>query len=104
MGRLLLGATLLLATACATEAKYRQYVDGFVGQGAQQLYSVWGTPLRSAPLPDGGQAVSFLSNVEAGRGFGASGFGVSGCETTFILDRAAIVRQGSFRGGACYRT
>ena len=99
MRRLLLGATLLLATACATEAKYRQYVDGFVGQGAQQLYSVWGTPLRSAPLPDGGQAVSFLSNVEAGRGFG-----VSGCETTFILDRAAIVRQGSFRGGACYRT
>jgi hypothetical protein len=99
MRRLLLGATLLLATACATEAKYRQYVDGFVGQGAQQLYSVWGAPVRSAPLPDGGQAVSFLSNVEAGRGFG-----VSGCETTFILDRAAIVRQGSFRGSACYRT
>jgi len=99
MRRLLLGATLLLATACATEAKYRQYVNGFVGQGAQQLYSVWGTPLRSAPLPDGGQAVSFLSNVEAGRGYG-----VTGCETTFILDRAAIVRQGSFRGSACYRT
>ena len=99
MRRLLLGATLLLAAACATEAKYRQYVDGFVGQGAQQLYSVWGAPARSAPLPDGGQAVSFFTNVEAGRGFG-----VSGCETTFILDRAAIVRQGSFKGTACYRT
>lgn len=97
MRRLILGAVLLLSAACATEAKYRQHVDGFIGRDAQHLYAAWGAPVRSAPLPDGGQAVSFLSNVEAGRGFG-----VTGCETTFILDRAGIVRQGSFRGSACY--
>ncbi|HYZ34276.1 MAG TPA: hypothetical protein VE684_18560 [Crenalkalicoccus sp.] len=95
MLRLLL---LLCAVACATEAKYQQYVNSFVGQNASQLYAVWGAPQRSAPLPDGGQVVSFLSNVRAG-----VGLGITGCETTFILDRASIVRQASFRGDACYR-
>jgi hypothetical protein len=103
MRRLVLCALLLLPVACATEAKYRQYVDGFVGQNAEQLYGVWGAPIRSAPLPDGGQAVSFLSHVSAGGGYRAGGgFGVTGCETTFILDRAGTVREGSFRGDACY--
>jgi hypothetical protein len=41
--------------------------------------------------------VSFLSNVEAGRGFG-----VTSCVTALILDRASIVWQGSFRDSACY--
>ena len=91
-------AMALACAACATEANYRQYVDGFVGQSASQLYAVWGAPVRSGALPDGGQAVSFLSNVQGGRGFG-----VTGCETTFILDRGGVVRQGSFRGDACYR-
>src|SRR4051812_7957856 len=97
MKRAFVGAILLLCAACATEAKYQQYVNGFVGQNASQLYATWGAPLRSATLPNGGQAVSFLSNVQGGRGFG-----VAGCETTFILDKAGIVREASFRGDACY--
>jgi hypothetical protein len=52
--RLLAVAAFLLLVACATEAKYRTYVDGFVGQPADQLYAVWGAPLRSAPTPEGG--------------------------------------------------
>ena len=35
--RQLLPCALLLFAACATEAKYRSYVDGFVGQSANQL-------------------------------------------------------------------
>jgi len=96
--RLLAVAALLLMVACATEAKYRTYVDGFVGQTADQLYAVWGAPVRSAPTPDGGQVVSFITNVQGGRGFG-----VAGCETSFILDRGGMVRQASFRGEACYK-
>jgi hypothetical protein len=95
---------LLLFAACATEAKYRSYVDGFVGQSANQLYATWGAPARSAPTPDGGQVVSFLSNVQSGRGFGGGGFGVAACETSFILDRAGTVRQASYRGEACYKS
>jgi hypothetical protein len=95
--RLLVAATLLLIAGCATEAKYRTYVDGFVGKNANQLYAVWGAPLRSAPTPDGGQVVSYLSNVQNQRGFG-----VTGCETSFILDRGGTVRQASFRGDACF--
>lgn len=96
--RLLAAAALLLVVACATEAKYRTYVDGFIGRNADQLYAVWGAPLRSAPTPDGGQVVSYLTNVQGGRGFG-----VAGCETSFILDRGGTVRQASFRGDACYK-
>jgi hypothetical protein len=95
--RLLTAAVLLLMAACATQAKYRTYVDGFIGKNADQLYATWGAPLRSAPTPDGGQVVSFLTNVQSGRGFG-----VAGCETSFILDRGGMVRQASFRGEACY--
>ena len=95
--RLPLATTMLLLAACATEAKYRTYVDGFVGKDANQLYATWGAPLRSAPTPDGGQVVSFLTNVQSGRGFG-----VAGCETSFILDRGGTVRQASFRGDACF--
>ena len=84
--------------ACATEAKYRTYVDSFIGQSADQLYAIWGAPLRSAPTPEGGQVVSFVTNVQGGRGFG-----VAGCETSFILDRGGTVRQASFRGDACYK-
>jgi hypothetical protein len=97
--RLLTAAALLLMVACATQAKYRTYVDGFIGQNAEQLYATWGAPLRSAPTPDGGQVVSFLTNVQSGRGFG-----VAGCETSFILDRGGMVHQASFRGEACYTT
>ncbi|WP_431268070.1 hypothetical protein [Dankookia sp. P2] len=97
MKQLLASGILLLLAACSTQADYQKYVDGFVGQNANQLYAVWGAPVRSAPLPDGGQVVSFLSNVQSGRGFG-----VTGCETTFILDRGGIVRQATFRGDACY--
>ena len=97
MRQLFAGAILLLCVGCATQAKYQQYVNSFVGQNADSLYAVWGAPLRSAPLPDGGQAVSFVSNVRAG-----GGFGVTGCETTFMLDRSGIVRQAGFRGDACY--
>jgi hypothetical protein len=89
--RQLLPCALLLFAACATEAKYRGYVDGFVGQSANQLYATWGAPVRAAPTPDGGQVVSFLSNVQSGRGFGGGGFGVAACETSFILDRAGTV-------------
>jgi hypothetical protein len=96
--RLLATAAFLLVVACATEAKYRTYVDGFIGQNADQLYAVWGAPLRSAPTPYGGQVVSFLTNVQGGRGFG-----VAGCETSFILDRGGTVRQANFRGDACYK-
>jgi hypothetical protein len=95
---------LLFAASCATEAKYRSYVDGFVGQSANQLYATWGAPVRSAPTPDGGQVVSFLSNVQSGRGFGGGGFGVAACETSFILDRAGTVREASYRGEACYKS
>ena len=95
--RLLAAAALLLTAACATAAKYRTYVNGFVGKDANQLYAVWGAPLRSAPTPDGGQVVSYLTNVQSGRGFG-----VEGCETSFILDRGGTVRQASFRGDACF--
>jgi hypothetical protein len=96
--RLLTVAALLLVVACATTAKYRTYVDGFIGQTADQLYAVWGAPLRSAPTPEGGQVVSYLTNVQGGRGFG-----VAGCETSFILDRGGTVRQANFRGDACYK-
>jgi hypothetical protein len=96
--RLLAAAALLLIVACATEAKYRTYVDSFIGQSADQLYAIWGAPLRSAPTPEGGQVVSFVTNVQGGRGFG-----VAGCETSFILDRGGTVRQASFRGDACYK-
>ena len=95
--RLLTAVALLFVTACATQAKYRTYVDGFVGKNADQLYATWGAPLRSANTPDGGQVVSFLTNVQSGRGFG-----VAGCETSFILGRDGMVRQASFRGDACY--
>jgi hypothetical protein len=88
---------VLLIAACATQAKYRTYVDGFIGKNANQLYATWGAPLRSAPTPDGGQVVSYLSNVQSGRGFG-----VTGCETSFILDRGGTVRQASFRGEGCF--
>ena len=102
--RQLLPCVLLLFAACATEGKYRGYVDGFVGQSTNQLYAAWGAPLRSAPTPDGGQVVGFLSNVQSGRGFGGAGFGVAACETSFILDRAGTVRQASYRGEACYKS
>src|SRR4051812_29982387 len=95
--RLLAAAALLLLVACGTQAKYRTYVDSFIGKNADQLYATWGAPLRSAPTPDGGQVVSFLTNVQSRRGFGAEG-----CETSFILDRGGMVRQASFRGEACY--
>jgi hypothetical protein len=101
MRQLFAGTILLVCAACATQAKYQQYVNGFVGQNADRLYAVWGAPVRSAPLPDGGQVVSFLSNIQAGGGLGGAGF-VTGCETTFMLDRASIVRQATFRGNACY--
>ena len=97
MRQLFAGAILLVCAGCATQAKYQQYVNSFVGQEADRLYAVWGAPIRSAPLPDGGQVVSFLSNVQSGRGFG-----VTGCETNFMLDRGGIVRQATFRGDACY--
>ena len=103
MRKIFAGVILLVCVGCATQAKYQQYVNGFVGQNAERLYAVWGAPLRSAPLPDGGQAVSFLSNVGAGGGGGFAGRGfVTGCETTFMLDRGGTVRQASFRGDACY--
>ena len=102
--KLLPCALLLLFAACATEAKYRSYADGFVGQSANQLYATWGAPVRSAPTPDGGQVVSFLSNVQSGRGFGGGGFGIAACETSFILDRAGTVREASYRGEACYKS
>src|SRR4051812_21582324 len=92
-------ALLLLFAACATEAKYRSYADSFVGQSASQLYATWGAPVRAAPTPDGGQVVSFLGNVQSGRGFG-----VTACETSFILDRTGIVREASYRGDACYKS
>jgi hypothetical protein len=95
------GAILLLCAACGTQAKYQQYVNGFVGKNTDQLYAVWGAPVRAAPLPDGGQFVSFLSNVQAGGGY-RGGFGVAACETSFMLDRGGIVRQATFRGDACY--
>jgi hypothetical protein len=95
----LLPCALLLFVGCATEAKYRSYVDGFVGQNANQLYATWGAPVRTATTPDGGQVVSFLGNVQSGRGFG-----VTACETSFILDRSGIVREASYRGEACYRS
>src|SRR4051794_5447294 len=97
MRRFSTGAFVLLCAACSTQAKYQQYVNGFVGQSDNQLYAVWGAPVRTAPLPDGGQVASFLTNVQSGRGFG-----VEGCETSFISDRGGTVRQASFRGSACY--
>ncbi|CAH2602988.1 conserved protein of unknown function [Rhodovastum atsumiense] len=96
MRRWLLAGLVLSATGCATQASYQRHVDGFIGQDATRLYLGWGAPMRMAPLPGGGLAVSFLSNVLA-----SPGFGWRGCETTFILDQDGIVRLASFHGNNC---
>lgn len=92
----LLVAALLLA-ACGGTKAYQSYVDAFLGQSAGQLYAVWGAPERSAPIPSGGTAVTFVTNVD-----NTVRWGLQYCETTFILDASGIAREASFKGDACY--
>ena len=90
-------AALVLA-ACATEASYAAYANSFVGKSATELYGTWGAPLRYAPVPGGGQVVSYLTNVNA-----SLGFGIQGCETSFVLSETGIVTNASFRGANCIK-
>jgi hypothetical protein len=92
-----LAFAVLLLGGCGGTKAYQAYVDAFVGQSAGQLYAVWGAPERSAPIPGGGSAVSFVTNVD-----NTVRWGLQYCETTFILDAQGIARQASFRGDACY--
>ena len=63
--RLLTVVALLFLAACATQAKYRTYVDGFVGKNADQLYATWGAPLRSANTPTAARSSAFSPTCRA---------------------------------------
>ena len=85
-----------LVAGCSNDS-YQQYVNGFLGRTSDQLYVTWGAPNRSAPLPNGGTAVTFVTNVE-----NTVRWGLQYCETTYILDPQGIAREASFRGDSCF--
>jgi|GEM_PF-7025201 len=71
---------LVTLGACAST------VPPYIGRGGNQLFLAWGSPERTVRMPDGGNAVTFLR---------------PGCETTFVMDYAGVVRSGSQRGDGC---
>ena len=126
MKRLLpLMATLLLV-ACASEAKYQEKVDAWIGAKETDLVaSDWGPPQRVYDLQDGTRILTYSKTQSSGGGFpiigigggfgsggggfistgvgvggGGTGGGESYCETNFTVDDG-IITDVSFQGDGC---
>ena len=93
---LVAGLVAGFAAGCG-DGGYQQYVNGFLGKTSDALYVTWGAPNRSAPLPNGGTAVTFVTNVQ-----NTVRWGLQYCETTYILDAQGIAREASFKGDSCF--
>lgn len=124
MARLLALFAALLLAACASEAKYKEKVDAWIGaKEADLVASEWGPPQHVYDLQGGTRILTYsktqssggvLPNVGIGGGFGSGGssfgIGVGGlgglggeegyCETNFTVEDG-IITDVTFQGDDC---
>lgn len=94
-------AVLMLAilVGCATNAKYQQNIQGWVGLHADQLVDHWGYPTSQIEAPSGAQVYvyEYKQNTPYGNGY----FITQECTTHFELDAENFIVKASGQGNAC---
>lgn len=84
---------LMVLSGCATEGKYREKLQTWVGQDSSDLVAKWGTPDGSIDMPDGRKAYIYKEHAGSRTNVVQGSTGTDyvfttnySCKTTFFTD------------------
>lgn len=120
MKRLLIAVTIAMLAGCATEAKYNDKLNTWLGQDELKLIKRWGPPQRSyethgtkfltyvfsSNMAVPGTPTTYTTNVYGSTAFTTANPGLAAqnvdlsCETTFEIKESKI-SDWSWRGNNC---
>lgn len=101
--QLLAALALLALFSCASEQRYKEMTDAWVGKSTKELMKTWGQPHASFQLM--GNQVLVYDQLQPGPNFAGvdpRAIPAERCTTYFEVDKGRVVAVG-YKGNACVK-